>query len=94
MILFFTFGFVRSSEDAVRPFVEMNYVAGDNLDNFVRLRFVLEVHFTYAVQLLVIRHITLLFKHVRLTLDDVCDRWTRVVYGDRSAGGNLTDSSH
>ena len=74
--------------------VDMDYVASDELADLVRLGIVPEVHFTYAVQLLVVQHITLLFKHVRLTLDDVCDRWTRVVYGDRSAGSNLTDSSH
>jgi hypothetical protein len=33
----------------VRAFVEMDYVARDNFDNFVRLGFVLEVHFTYVV---------------------------------------------
>ena len=87
MILFFTFGFVRSSEDAVRPFVEMDYVAGDNLDNFVRLRFVLEVHFTYAVLVSSTYYRT--SKHVQRTLDDVQDSCGMVVSGDGPAGANL-----
>jgi hypothetical protein len=47
---YFTFGFVRRSEDAVRALVNMDYVASDELGNFVRLGFVLDVQFTYAVR--------------------------------------------
>jgi len=41
------FGFVRRSEDAVRAFIDMDYVASDELGNFVRLGFVLDVQFTF-----------------------------------------------
>jgi len=39
------FGFVRSSEGEVSVVVDMDYVASDELGNFVRLGIVLEVHF-------------------------------------------------
>ena len=48
--LIFTFGFVRSSEGVVRAFVDMDYVASDELGNLVRLGIVLKMYFTYAVQ--------------------------------------------
>ena len=51
------------------------------------------MHFTYAVQPELVQHITILSKHVQLTLDDVYDSWARVVCGDGRAGGKLTDSS-
>ena len=75
----------------MRFVVDMEYVASEELDNLVRLGIVLEVHFTYAVRLF--QHITILFKHVKLTLDDVYGSWARVVCWDGYAGGKLTDSS-
>ena len=47
----FTFGFARSSEGVERAFVDMEYVASDELGNLVRLGIFREMHFTYAVQL-------------------------------------------
>ena len=76
----------------MRFVVDMEYVASDKLGNLIRLGIVPEVHFTYAVQL--VHHINILFKHVQLTLDDVCDSWARVVCGDRHASGKLSDSCH
>ena len=46
----FMFGLIRSSEGVVRAFVNMDYVASDELGNLVRLGIVLEMYFTYAVQ--------------------------------------------
>ena len=69
----------------------MDYVASDELADLVRLGIVPEVHFTYAAQL--VQHITILFKHVKLTLDDVYGSWARVVCWDGHAGGKLSDSS-
>ena len=69
----------------------MDYVASEELGNLVRLGIVREVHFTYAAQL--VQHITILFKHVKLTLDDVCDSRSRVMCWDGHAYGKLTDSS-
>ena len=78
----------------MRVVVDMKYVASEELGNLVRLGIVREVHFTYAVQLLVVQHITILpFKHVKLTLDDVCDSRARVVCWDGHAYGKLSDGS-
>jgi hypothetical protein len=41
-----TFGFVRRTEGAVRSVVDMDYVTSDELGNFVRFGFVLDVQFT------------------------------------------------
>ena len=49
-VFFITFGFVRSSEVDLRAVVDMEYVTSDELGDFVRLRFVLGVYFTYVVQ--------------------------------------------
>ena len=87
MILFYTFGFVWRSEDAVRAVVDMDYVASEELGNFVRLGFVLDVQFTYVVRS-TLYHTS---KHVQRTLDDVQDSWTMVVCVDRLAGANFTD---
>ena len=54
----FTFGFVRRNEGVVRVVVNRNYVASNELGNLVRLGFVLDVHFTYAVRS--VQHITIL----------------------------------
>ena len=88
----FTFGFVRGSEGVVRRVVNMEYIASDEFGNLVRLRIVREVHFTYAVQL--VHHITIIFKHVQLTLNDVYHSWAMVVCGDRHASGKLCHSCH
>ena len=42
----------------MRTVVDMDYVASDELGNFVRLRFFLDVQFTYVVQS--VQHITIL----------------------------------
>ena len=57
-MLFFTFGFVRRTVYEVRAVVDMKYVASDELGNFVRLRFVLDVQVTYVVRS--VQHITIL----------------------------------
>jgi hypothetical protein len=57
--------------------VDTDYVASDELGNLVRLRFDLEVRFTYVVRL--VRHITNTSKHVQRTLDNVPDSWARMV---------------
>ena len=88
----FTFGFVRGSEGVVRVVVNMDNVASNELSNLIRLRIVLEVHFTCAVRL--VHDITILIKHVQLTLDYVYDSWAMVVCGDRHADGKLTESCH
>ena len=88
----FTFGFARSSEGVERAFVDMEYVASDELGNLVRLGIFREMHFTYAVQL-VRKNYYHTPKHVQLTPDDVHKSWARVVCGDRNAGGKLTDPS-
>ena len=56
----FTFGFVWSSDCETRALIEMDYVTSDNLGNLVGLEIVLEVHFTYAIRLLIIEHVTIL----------------------------------
>ena len=49
-MFFFTFDFVRSSEVDLRALLDMEYVTGEELGDFVRLGFVLGMHFTYVVQ--------------------------------------------
>jgi hypothetical protein len=75
----------------VRALVDMEYVSSDELSNLIRLGIVLEVHFTYRVQL--VQHITILL-NVQRTLDDVYDSWTMVVRGDWHAGGKIGHSCH
>ena len=50
MLFLFTFGFVGSGEGVIRVVFDMEYIASEELDNLVRLRIVLEVHFTYVVR--------------------------------------------
>ena len=69
--------------------VDMDYIASDELGNFVRLRFFLDVQYTYVV-----RSVQYTSKHVQRTLDYVQDRWAMVVYGDGLADGKLSDSCH
>ena len=86
----FTFGFVRSRVDDVRAFVDMEYVTSDELGDFVRLGFVLDVQFTYVVGSgPTYYHISIRFQH---TLDDVHDSRAMVVYGDGLAPGNRRNS--
>ena len=49
-MIFFTFGFVRSSHNDLRAVIDMDYVTSDELGDFAGLGFVLDVQFTYVIQ--------------------------------------------
>ena len=55
--MIYTFSPVRRCEVGVRALFNMDHVASDELGNLVRLGFVPEVYFTYAVRS--VQHITI-----------------------------------